>query len=164
MDSQNFESYLPIYDAVPKDWEDGRAFFVEQLKKISQAVNIREIGWYLDEELLTGGQFVPAKPAPGTLPLTSPLPYRSIFRIVVDFSPLTNNIANTKPHNVIVDANFTLIDLWAAATDPVSLTGNPIPNGTETISYDANNIIITTTVPRSPNNRCYAVMEYMQEL
>jgi hypothetical protein len=54
LDSQEFESYVPVYDTVPEQWEDARAFLVEQLKKISNAVNVREIGWLLDEELLSG--------------------------------------------------------------------------------------------------------------
>jgi hypothetical protein len=38
----------------------GRAAFAcRNPEKISDAVNIREIGWFLDEELLTGKSFVP---------------------------------------------------------------------------------------------------------
>ena len=59
MDSQNLESYVPAYDVVPDKWEDGRAFIVEQLKSHANALNVRTIGFYLDQELLTGNNFIP---------------------------------------------------------------------------------------------------------
>ncbi len=58
---QFFESYLPVYDTVPKEWEDARVIFVEYFKKISNAVNAREIGFFLDEEVLSGKSFVKLK-------------------------------------------------------------------------------------------------------
>ena len=59
LSSQILESFIPVYDAIPDKWDDARPFVVEQLKKISEAVNIREIGWYLDEQLLSGKAFIP---------------------------------------------------------------------------------------------------------
>jgi len=115
-----FESYLPVYDFMPEKWEEARRPLVEHLKKISNAVNIREIGWFLDQEVLAGKQFIPG---------------------------------------VLVDANFSLIDLWGAATDAVAFTGMPInqPN----ITYDATNINITASAAFT---RAFAMFEYMQEL
>jgi len=62
-DSTNYESFLPVYDTVPEGWEDARPFLVEILKKISTAVNIRTIGWMLQEQLLSGQAFVPGTPS-----------------------------------------------------------------------------------------------------
>ena len=47
LDSQTLESYVPVYDVVPEKWEEARPFLVEQLKKISEGVNTREIGFFL---------------------------------------------------------------------------------------------------------------------
>lgn len=148
--SQIFESYVPVYDAVPEKWEDARQFLVEHLKKISNAVNIREIGWMLDEELVSGKQFFPG--------VNDNQVFRTVLRKVVDFSPLPIGTTSL-PHGIIVDANFSLIDLWAAATNATALTGNPInqPN----ITYDVTNINIIST---AAYDRVYAVMEFMQEL
>ena len=158
LDSQLLESYVPVYDVIPDKWDDARPFIVEQLKQLANGVNAREIGFYLDTELLSGKAFIPGLPV---LPLNStPQQFRSILRIVVDFSPLVAGV-NTRAHNVLVDANFTLMQLYAAATDSVALTGEPIPNGADTISYDVNNIIITVA---KGYNRAFAVMEYIQEL
>ena len=149
-DNQSYETFVPVYDVVPEKWEDARQFLIETLKKISNAVNAREVGWFLNEELISGKQFFP-----GTVNTQT---FRTILRVVVDFSPLPIGTTSL-PHNITVDANFSLIDLWGAGTNATALTGNPInqPN----ISYDVNNIIITSTVAYT---RCYAVMEFIGEI
>ncbi len=151
-DSLILDSYLPLYDTVPEKWEEAREFFIENLKKISDTTNVREIGFFLDEELLTGKQFIPAT--------TSNQEFRSIFRIVVDCSPLVAGI-NTFAHGITFDSNFTLMQLYAASTRPGALVAQPIPNGSDTISIDVTNVIITTS---GAWDRCFAVVEYIQEI
>jgi hypothetical protein len=151
---QQFESYVPIYDTVPEKWEEARQFLVEQLKKISNAVNIREIGWYLDEELLSGGAFIPGVTIPGN----NPQNFRSIFRKVIDVSPLVIGL-NTYLHGITFDANFTLIKLWVAGTNSGTLTARVI-NGNDVI-MNATQLLIT-----SPQafDRAFAFVEYILEV
>ena len=153
--SQDFESYVPVYDAIPPNWDDAKPYLVEQLKSHANAINIREIGWFLDEELLSGKQFIPSENISG-----SSDQYRSIFRKVVDCSPLVAGV-NNFAHGITVDANFTLIQAFAAATNDVALTSEPIPNGNDTLSLDANNVIITVAAPWP---RAWCVIEYIQEV
>lgn len=157
-DSQRLESFVPVYDVAPEKWEEGRPFLVEQLRKISTAINIRDIGWMLDEELITGKAFIPGinNSESGN---TSQL-FRSILRKVIVFPGLTVGV-NTQTHGLIVDGNFSLIQLYGAATDAVAFTGEPLPNGGDTISYDATRIIITVAAAYT---RAWAVIEYIQEL
>jgi hypothetical protein len=68
---------------------------------------------------------------------------------------------NSQPHEIFIDANFSLIQLFAAATNATALTGEPIPNGADTITYDATNINITVAAAYT---RAWAVIEYIQEL
>lgn len=157
-DDQQLESFVPVYDAVPDKWEDARPFIVEQLKRLANAVNIREIGWFLDQELLSGKAFIPGAEAMSDLS-TSQV-FRTILRKVIVFPGLTIGV-NTQPHGVVVDANFSLIQLFGAATNAVAFTGEPIPNGADTITYDATNIIITVGAAYT---RAFAVIEYIQEL
>jgi hypothetical protein len=164
--SQIFESYVPVYDTVPETWEDARPFLVEQLKRISNAVNIREIGWFLDEELLSGKQFIPTtSPSSGTAPQ-----FRTVLRKVVDFGPLPNAGDKTVAHGIQIDANFTLIQLWAAATDPVGLTSFNIDHSSPTLNeniklyLDSQFIHITTGANFSNYTRCFVFIEYIQEL
>jgi len=156
--SQTYETYLPVYDAVPELWEEARPFFVEQLKKIANEFNIREIGWFLDKELLAGKYLFPG---------TNPAPeeegadlYRSVFRKVISFPTIAAGV-NTQLHEILVDGNFTLVSLTGALTNATTMTGEPVPNGTDTISYNATQIIITTA---SAWTRGLAIIEYVQEL
>lgn len=165
-DSQQFESYLPVYDTIPEKWEDSRPFLVEQLKKIGNAVNIREIGWFSDEELLSGKAFIPG----ATIAGNNPGVFRQILRKVVDFGPLPNNSTKTVPHGITFDINFTLISLWAAATDPTNFVAFQIPFVGQNVAtsiallMDSVNFIITTHDNKSTFTRCFVICEYIQEL
>ena len=153
--AQDFEAFVPVYDAVPETWEEGRQFFVEQLKKISNAVNVREIGWLLDEEYLSGQQFIPGLNNTG-----ESQQFRSVLRRVVNCSPLAIG-ANSFAHNITFDANFTLMQLYGAATNSATLTAIPLPDGGNTLGMDTANINITTT---AAYDRCFVVVSYIQEL
>lgn len=153
---QEFEAYLPVYDTIPENWEEGREFLVEQLKKISNAVNIRTIGWHLDEELLCGNAFIPGvNNGEGS---TSNQQYRSIFRKVIDMSPVASG-ANSTPHGITVDDRFTLIHLWVSATDPSGLTAATFV--APEVDMDDTNINFTS--PQA-YDRAFAFVEYTQEL
>lgn len=152
--SQEFESYLPVYDAVPEKWEEARPFLVEHLKKISNAVNLREIGWLLDEELLAGKQFIPSANLTGTSQQ-----YRTVLRKVIDLGALVAGANAGVAHGITFDANFTLIDLWVSGTNSGTLTARTI---------SGNDVLMTATqiVVTSPQafNRAFAFIEYIQEL
>lgn len=156
-DSQQFESYVPVYDAIPDTFDQSKSFIVEQLKKISDGVNIREIGWFLDEELLTGKQFIPG--SINSDASQTGQNYRSILRKVVDVGPLVAGLNVGILHGILFDFNFTLIDIWVAGTNSTTLTARDInPND---VLMTATQIIIT-----SPQafDRAFCVIEYIQEL
>lgn len=165
--SQEFESYVPVYDTIPEKWEEGRQFLIENNRKLANGINIRTIGWYLDEELLSGNAFIPsALVAPGN----NPGLFRQILRKVIVMGALPNTGVLSVPHGIMVDANFTLIQLYGAATDPIGLTSIPLPYVNPTVSdsialnMDATNINITTHDNESNYTRCNVVVEYIQEL
>lgn len=154
-DSTFFDAYLPVYDSVPDKWEDAKPFLVEVLKKTSNAVNVREIGWLLDEEVLTGKAFIPG----ATIPGNNPGQFRQILRKVIDFGAIVIGV-NSRPHGILFDAQFTLIDLWGTGTNSTTFRAVPFCNP-DTISIDAININITSP---AAFNRCFAFVEYIQEL
>jgi len=157
-DSQVLESYVPVYDAVPDKWEDARPFIVEQLKKISNAVNIREIGFYLDEELLSGKAYIPG--AAQIQEGGTSQQFRTILRKVIEFPNGLVVGDNPQPHGIIVNAQFKLMQLYGSATNSTALKGQPIPNGSNTIRYTATDIIINVPVTYT---YAMAVIEYIQE-
>lgn len=155
--TQQLESYLPVYDSLPEEWEQGRQFLVEQLKQISNAVNIREIGWYLDEEVLSGKSFIPASTT--TTGASPNLQYRSVLRKVINTGALVAGLNAGVAHGVTFDANFTLIDLWCAGTNSGTFTAKVI-SGNDVL-MDATNVVIT-----SPQifDRSFTFIEYIQEV
>lgn len=156
-DSQLFESYIPLYDVMPPKWEDARETIVEQFKKISEGINVREIGWYLDEELLSGKSFIPGVNIANDGGDSEQ--YRSILRKVIITGALTSG-TNTIPHGINVDANFTLIQLWASATNASTFRSVTFGNYS-TVYMDATNVYI---VSDGTYTRSYAIIEYLQEL
>jgi hypothetical protein len=155
LDSQNFESFVPVYDTVPPKWDDARPFLVEQLKSLGIAINIREIGWYLDVELLSGGLFVPS-----VIDVYQTQPqYRTIFRKVIVFGPIVMGL-NTMPHGIIFDGNFSLVHLWASATQNIGSFRAVTFSNSDTINMDSTNINITSD---QAYNLCYAFVEYLLE-
>jgi hypothetical protein len=128
---------------------------VEHLKKISNAINVREIGWLLDEELLSGKAFIPGVTPPGN----NPGLFRSVLRKVIDVSPLVVGPNPGINHDIVFDINFTLIDLWVCGTNSGTLTARRI-TGNDVI-MNATQLLIT-----SPQafDRAFAFVEYIQEL
>lgn len=166
--SQQFESYVPVYDVCPENWDEGRQFIVEQLKKISNAVNIREIGWFLDEELLSGKQFIPGVNS-GISGGTEPQ-YRTVFRKVVNTGTLPNATTTRIPHGITFDSNFTLVQLYGAGTEPpAGATAIPLPfvdidpNKNIQLYMDGTDVIIVTLANQSKYTKSYVVIEYLME-
>lgn len=157
--SQQLESFVPVYDYIPEKWEDAKAQLSEQLKRIANAINVREIGWFLDEELLSGKQFFPGAMA-SAISTSSERQFRSIFRKVIPCSPLVPGV-NPFNHGITVDANFTLMQMYAAASNTTApFASEPIPNGADTITMDQTKIYITVAAGW---DRANAVIEYIQE-
>jgi hypothetical protein len=167
LDSQVLESFVPSYAAIPDKWEDARPFVVEQLKRHANAINVREIGFFLDEELLSGKSFIPG--INNALDGETSQQFRTILRKVVDCGALPNAGLKSVPHGIFIDANFTLIDLFGAATDPIALLSFDLghaaapPNQVE-IYLDAINVNIVTGTNRSTYTRSFITIEYIQEL
>ena len=146
MTSQTFDAFIPVYDDIPHEWEESRQFLVETLRSITESLNAKEIGFYLEEELLSGGQFIP----------TEPQQFRSIFRKVIDMGAVVMG-ANVFPHGINFDANFTLLKLYVSGTNSVTLEASTI---TDAAYMDATNINVTS--PRA-YDKTFAVVEYILE-
>lgn len=156
-DDQQLESFVPVYDVMPDKWEDARPAVVEQLKRIANAINVREIGFFLDQEVLAGKLFIPGvniETGGG-----SSQQFRTVLRIVVDVGPIVAGV-NMIAHNITNDANYTQIALWACATNSTTLTSTVFGNS-NTIRVVGANILITSD---GTYDRCSAILEYLSEV
>ncbi len=167
IDSQELESYVPVYDVVPEKWEDARPFLVETLKKMSNAINIREIGYFIDDETLTGQSFIPSV----NTPTGSSQQFRSVLRMEINFGALPAAGTKSMAHNIFVDGNFSLVNMYLAATKQTvpykafSLQYFSITTPGDIILYmDATKVYVTVTTDYSSYNQAYICIEYLQEL
>jgi hypothetical protein len=162
MTEQQIESYVPVYDSIPEEWEEGRAILVEYLKKITNSLNTKEIGFFLNEQLISGKQFIPGT-ANNQL-------FRTVFRTVINFGALPNNTTKSVAHGVTVNASFSLIDMYLSATDPVGLTGFSLQywdntgSSPITLNYTSTDVVVKTTANYSNFTTTYVVLEFIQEL
>lgn len=158
-DSSAFDAFVPVYSVSPEKPEDLRNFTTEQLRVHATGINFREIGWYLDREIVTGKNFIP-----GTSSSTNQV-FRTVFRKVIEFGTLPNAATKSVAHGIIFDANFTLVDMWASSTDPVAYTAITFAFGGTVVylNMDATNVNITTTADYTNYTRCNVVIEYLLE-
>ena len=158
-DSSNFDTFVPVYSTTPEKPEDLRNFTTEQLRIHATGINFREIGWMIDREVITGKNFIPGTSS------SSNQAFRTVFRKVVDFGALPDTTTKAVAHGITNDINFTLIDSWASATDPVAFKDITFGFG-GTVVYliiDGPDVKITTTADYTNYTRCNVVIEYMLE-
>lgn len=162
MSTPNNDTYLPIYDTIPDDWKEAQGFFVEQLKKISEGINVREVGLYVAEQTLTGGQYIASSNDPTAL--------RSDFRLTIDFGALPNTGTKSVAHGLTFNQYLTGTKYYATATDPVNFKMVPIPYASADLTkviemnMDATNVNITTSMDYSSYTRCFVVVNFLQEI
>ena len=149
------ESYLPVYDTVPEEWESARQFLVENMKRISNIVNAREIGFYLEDELLSGKQFFPTKDGGATAEQKQQ--NRDIFRKVIDMGAIVVG-ANSVAHGITFDDKFSLIQNYVSCTN--SVTFNAATYVAPEVNIDVTNV--TFTSPQA-YDRAYCIIEYLLE-
>ena len=147
--SQRFESYVPVYDAIPDKWDDAQQFLTETLRKVTESLNVKEIGYYIDDEVLSGKQYTGMS--------TTPQQYRDIFRKAIDTGAIAAG-ANSLAHGITFDSMFQLIDMWIAGTDSAGQLASIITDANATM--DATNV--TFTSPRA-YDKGTLVIEYLKE-
>jgi len=170
--SGNPNNFLPQTYIFPEDnFEEYDVKLREYLTDISSAINMKDSGLYLNEEIITGQQFVPIF----NTSTSSNVNYREVFRKVIDFGVLPDSTTKSVAHGITTTENFTVVKLYATATDPAASTlqsGIPIPyvnvstptDGVQ-LEMDATNINITTTTSNFITyTRCFVVVEYMREV
>ena len=156
--TEGLQTFLPLYDVVPEDWQDARPFFVEALKRISFAVNVREVGNFFAYENLTGQQFAPTISQEGN--------YRDVYRKIINFEALPNATTKSVAHGINYTSAFTLVNLWISATDPVGLTSfslqyYSIAASDIKLNLTSTNVVVQTASDYSAYTRSFVIIEYL---
>ena len=155
--NNNFNQQLPVYEYLPESWEDSRVAIVEGLKKISNAINARPVGWQVDFEIITGKKFIP---------IDGSQEYREVVRKTIELGALPNNGIKEVAHDISnVDSNFRLLSMWGASTNPTSFESITLPyvaiagNNVE-IKLTNTKIIIKTNFDYSLYTDSVVILEY----
>ena len=165
MDASTQNTYVPVYNSIPEEWEEAREMLIETLRTMANGVNFRDVGTYYEQEVLAGQRFVP------TSTQTQP---RSVFRKVIDVGALDDFSAappstQTVAHGITINANTRFTRIYGTANDP-STTFIPLPysdadlidNNIE-LWVDATNINIRSSVDYSGFTSTFVVLEYVQQ-
>lgn len=135
----------------------------QNLNVISLALNLKDSGFYLQEEFVTGQAWFNAASS-------NPLDLRGIFRKVIDFGSLPNTATKSVAHGITITNTFRFTHIYAIASDPVNLLYIPIPYAHPTdanniaLDVDATNVNITTGSDRTAFTTTYVVLEYSKQV
>ena len=132
------------------------------------SINNRDVGIYATEEFVNGQTFFPN---PNTVQQigADPNHFRQAIRMTIDFGTLPNTGTTSVAHNIPVGTGTTWTRIYATATDPIGLTGLPIPYSSSTaaniieLNVDSVNVNITTGSDRTNYTSVIVVLEYLQD-
>jgi hypothetical protein len=136
----------------------------QTVNNIVLAANLKETGYYLTQEFVTGGVYFNVA---NNFNLTRP-----VYRMVVNFGALPATGTKTVAHNIPnVTNTFSFVKIYGVATDPTSVTFIPIPYSSAAsitdnleLSADATNVYITTGgTDYSAYTTTYVILEYIKE-
>lgn len=134
----------------------------QNIANISDAVNRKQNGMYTLTEVVAGKIYYATNPENAS-------DFRQGFFKEVNFGALPNTGTKSVAHGVAFDANYRLMNMYAAATDPVSLIYLPIPYASPVLANniemnaDATNVNITTGSNRSAFTSCSVLLDYVKQ-
>jgi hypothetical protein len=139
----------------------------QNLNRMCLALNEKTSGVYSTNQFVTSNTYFPNTPQTGVAVSLNVAFYRPSTRVTINFGALPNASTKSVPHGITVNAatSWVLIQGWA--TDPVGLTGIPIPYSSATstkiieLNVDATNVNVTTNSNRTNYTITYIVLEFL---
>lgn len=156
------QAFLPTTLILPslEEGEEHNLILTDFLKKMISAVNSKDIGQYMNQEVVTGQKFF----TPGENGVL-----RDSMRKVIDFGALPSSTTKPVPHEIDFTPQTILTRIYATATDPdtnyipIPYINTTTPGDSVEMFIDAININIRTTTANFVNfTTCYVVLEYIQ--
>lgn len=144
----------------------------QNLNTMALAVNIRDAGYYVQQEFLNGQAWF-ANPNLTSASKTTPAP-RQVVRKVFNFGTLPDNTVKKLEHGIPVNGAYSFTRIYGCASDPVNLKYVPLPyaSGAQINAAPNNNLNIELWVDGTYINVqtntawdnytiCYIVLEYI---
>ena len=142
---------------LPADFDDFHEAFERDYKKMVDAVNSKEGGLYLPQEVATFQLYFNED---------DPNVNRNVYRKLVVFGPLPDNAVKRVQHNITFTNVIRLTRMYGAASDPSGIQFIPLPFSSPTLvrnvtlEADETDIIITTGSDFSNFDETTVVIEY----
>lgn len=156
--------YLPEEFQLPVDEKQYREFISERERRTASNVNIREIGQFELQELLSGQTWFTVS--------NNPKRSRSVFRKVIDFGALPNATTKSVAHNITMTSTGFFTKVIAVAKNPTAAAGtpkyfqipyaSPVLNDNIEIFCDDTNVYIKTGKNQTAVTQVYCVLEYIK--
>lgn len=134
---------------------------------IALALNLRDSGYYIQEEFVNGQLFFPRTTALASRS-SQPL-YRQAFRKVINFGALPNAATKTIVHDIAINNDFVFTRIYGTANNPTGNVYLPLPYSSTTLNeniklyIDRTNITITTGIDYSAYTTTYVIVEYLKQ-
>lgn len=128
-------------------------------RDVANAVNVREIGSYVQDEIVTGSVLYSSTSNQTTVP---------VYRKVIRFGALPNTATKTVAHGINITNQFIFLKAWATANDPTGLTfisfgfSDPTTAQALSLSVTATNVSILANSNYSNFTSCNVVLEYIK--
>lgn len=163
-----------IYD-LGKESVNSKDFTVrlrQNLNNIVLALNIKDSGYYAQEEFVNGQLFYPDYTRVDSASTASST-YRQVFRKVIDTGALPNVGTSTTAHGIttlpaVGNTTFIATRIFGCATDPVNRLFIPLPYSSPTLNqnisvyWDNTNVYITTGINMTAYTISHCVLEYIK--
>lgn len=136
----------------------------QNINYISVALNLKDSGYYVQQEFLTGQLFFPNFVNDNTSNNG-----RQAFRMVVNFGALPNNGTLSVAHGINVQNSFIFTRMYGCASNQTTTTYLPIPYSSATTAkiiemyVDATNVYITTSSDLSSYTQTLVILEYVKQ-
>ena len=141
----------------------------QNLNNISLVLNLKDTGYYLNQEFVNGQLYFPNTNLNSSTEQTSE--FRQVWRLVINFGALpdfTGSPTKSVPHGLTITPGVTFTRIYATASNTTGFEYIPIPYASPTaansieINVDATNVNIITGSNRSNFTICYVILEYLK--
>lgn len=155
--------YLPDEFQLPTDEKQYREFIAERERRTASSLNVREIGQFELQELLSGQTWFTVN--------SNPKQSRSVFRKVIDFGPL-GSPSKSVAHGITITSTGFFTKVIAVAKNPTAPAGkpkyfqipyaSPVLNDNIEIFCDDTKVYIKTGKNQVDVTQVYCVLEYIK--
>lgn len=139
----------------------------QNINNIALVLNIKDSGYYVQEEFLNGQLFFP-NPSLNSTTAQSPT-YRQAFRKVINFGTLPNATSTSVAHNINITSGYSFTKIYGASTNNTQTSFIPLPFSSPTLNQNIKlevtntDVIVTTGIDMTSYTTTYIILEYIKQ-